>query len=214
MRALLLDFRGTIAALIVGLAIIICSKEYALQNFILLLIFLVISVIVTKYKHIEKRARGLYEHERGWQNVISNGLVPVLCVVMYAFTGMKVLLSMYICAIAAAAADKFGSELGVLSGKPISLKNFKRVPPGVSGAISLLGTLMSFIGALAIGTIAYFLYRFDPFVIFTVAVIGFVGGFADTLAGILEEEGVGNKSTSNIIGIGVGAIIGYLIKII
>jgi uncharacterized membrane protein len=73
---------------------------------------------------------------------------------------------------------------------------------------------MSFIGALAIGTTAYFLYRFDPFVIFTVAVIGFVGGFADTLAGILEEEGVGNKSTSNIIGIGVGAIIGYLIKII
>ena len=210
MKSLLLDVPGTIAALILGLVVIVTSGPYALPNFLLLLIFLVLSVIVTKYRYNEKRVKGLYEHERGWKNVLSNGLIPGICAVGFALTGSHAWIGAFAGSLAAATTDKFESELGVLSGRPISLKNFRHVRPGTSGAISPLGTLMGFIGALLLGTFGRLLYSYDPFLIFTLGTIGFVGGFVDTVFGIAEEEGFGNKSTTNFICTVVGAVFGYL----
>ncbi|KAL8741976.1 MAG: hypothetical protein Q9190_005483 [Brigantiaea leucoxantha] len=51
---------------------------------------------------------------------------------------------------AAVAADTFSSELGILSkGNPRLLTswNFRKVPPGTNGGITLLGTLAGFLGA-------------------------------------------------------------------
>ena len=209
MRILLLDTLGLISAVAIGIIVIYFSLSYAVQNFILLLSFLILSVIATKYRHEEKREKGLYEHERGWQNVLSNGSIPALCVILYAATLSNNFLTAFICSLSAATADKFASELGVLSEKPISLKNLKRVRPGTSGAVTFLGTFMSFIGSLLIGVLAYFLFKFDPLLIFSIAIVGFVGSVVDTIAGIAEEEGIGNKSTSNILCTIAGMIGGY-----
>ena len=209
-RILLLDFRGLIASLAIGIIILFFSGKFWLQNFILLLTFLILSVAVTKWKHEEKKEKGLYEHERGWKNVLSNGGIPALCCIAYYFNPSPAWISAYICSLAAAAADKFGSELGVLSGKPINLRNFKLTKPGTSGAISGLGTLMSFNGALIISLISYILFLFDPLNIFLIAIIGFFGGVVDTLMGIPEELGFGTKSTTNVICTIVGLVLGYI----
>jgi len=213
MRILLLDFPGLVASIFIGLVVILSSGEFMLQNFTLLFLFLLISVAATKYRHSEKKEKGLYEHERGWSNVLSNGSVPALCCVQFYLTGSFAWIYAYICSLAAALGDKFGSELGVLSEKPISLANFKRVRPGTSGAISKLGTFMSFVGPLIIATIAYFLFNFRPIMIFVISLIGFIGSFADTIAGIFEERGIGTKGTSNIICTLVGALLGYILVI-
>jgi uncharacterized membrane protein len=47
--------------------------------------------------------------------------------------------------------------------------------------------------------------------IFYIGFAGLVGCFFDSFAGILEEEGIGNKATSNIIGAVVGALFGLVI---
>ena len=53
--------------------------------------------------------------------------------------------------LAAANADTWATELGVLNPhQPISLRNFKRVPGGTSGAISLVGTLAALAGAMVV----------------------------------------------------------------
>ncbi len=210
-RALLLDTPGFVASLIIGLVVIFTSKSYALANILLLLLFLFISVIATKYRHEEKKEKGVYEHERGWHNVISNGSIPTLCCAAFYLTNSPVWIAAYVTSVAGALSDKFGSELGVLSGKPISLKNLKSVRAGTSGAISALGTFLSFIGALIIGVIAYFLYNFDPSFIFYIAIAGFLGSVFDTIAGIFEEMGIGNKSTSNMICTISSALIGYFL---
>ncbi|MEM2960188.1 MAG: DUF92 domain-containing protein [Candidatus Bathyarchaeia archaeon] len=210
MKILLLDFPGLIMSFIVGIAVLFFSKGFWIQNFILLLSFLLLGVIVTKWRHSEKREKGLYEHERGWKNVLSNGSIPIICCVMYYINMSQTWLSAFICSLAAATADKFGSELGVLSGKPINLRNFKYTRPGTSGAVSPLGTLMSFNGALMIGLISYALFSFDPIYIFGIGFMGFIGGLADTVAGIFEEMGFGTKSTSNIFCTFVGMALGYL----
>ena len=207
----LLDWKGLICALVLGGVVVAFSRDLWIRNLFLLVAFLLLSVFVTKYRHKEKREKGLYEHERGWENVISNGFIPGLCIVLFYFYREKFIFS-YICSVAAVTSDKFASELGILSGNPISLKNFKRVKQGTSGAISAVGTFMAFVGSVIIGTIAYFLYKFDPFLVFYIGFAGFVGCFFDSFAGIFEEEGIGNKSTSNLICSAIGAILGLVVN--
>ena len=89
---------------------------------VLLLLFLALAVIVTKYGYEKKRELGLYEHERSWENVLANGLVPTICAVLYPAIGW----GPYVGALAAITADKFASELGVLGGDPIYLLTSRR----------------------------------------------------------------------------------------
>ena len=208
-KMLLLDFPGLISSLIIGAVVLYFSGSLWFQNFVLLFSFLILSVFVTRWRHEEKRERGLYEHERGWKNVLSNGGIPALCCILYYFYPSPAWISAYVGSLAAAISDKFGSELGVLSGKPINLRNLKPTKPGTSGAMSGLGTLMSFSGALILALVAYVLFSFDPVHIFAIAIIGFLGGFVDTLFGIFEEMGLGTKSTTNMICTIVGAVLGY-----
>lgn len=64
---------------------------------------------------------------------------------------------------AAVAADTFSSELGILSkSKPRLLTswNFREVPPGTNGGISLIGTLAGFLGAFVIALTSVILLPF------------------------------------------------------
>lgn len=55
---------------------------------------------------------------------------------------------MFIAALCEATADTVSSEIGqAFGGAPFLLTNFRRVPPGTDGAISLLGTGAGVIGA-------------------------------------------------------------------
>lgn len=204
MKALLLDVKGFAAALTIGGIIVAFSGQWVAQNLALIALFLLLSVAATKYRYEEKKKWGIYEFERGWQNVLSNGIIAALCPLL-SFTGW---LPAYVCAVAAAMSDKFGSELGVFGGQPFSLLKLKQVRIGTSGAVSAYGTFFSFVGALLIGLAAYFLFKFDPVLIFFIAAIGFVGSFIDTIAGVAEEIGIGNKHTSNLMCTFSAAVIG------
>ena len=92
---------------------------------------------------------------------------------------------------------------------PRSLLTLKEAKRGESGCISPLGTLMSFTGALIIGISAHLLIaQIDAWQMIIIALIGFAGSFADSIVGVLEEKGIGNKATTNAICAIVGAILG------
>ncbi len=174
----------------------------------MMLFFLMLAIFVTKYGYYEKKEMGIYEHDRSWENVLSNGLVPAICAGLSVYVGPLP----YIASIAAVTSDKFASELGVLSGEPLSLDGFKRVKPGTSGAVSTLCFVMSLLGAALIGIGGIFLFGITPTIALLVAIAGFAGSIVDTLFGILEERGIGTKGTTNIICSIVGAIIGFYIR--
>ena len=199
----LLDFAGIALAVVMGIVVAIASQPAYL---ILMVIFLVLSVAVTKYGYEQKRDLGLYEHERSWENVLANGLVPMICAVASPYIGW----GPYVCSLASITADKFASELGVLGGEPISLLNFKKTKTGRNGAITVFGSLMSFDGALLIGISAYLLIpNLDLWKVVTIGVIGFGGSMADSVVGVLEEKGIGTKATTNAICSIFGAICGF-----
>ena len=203
----MLDKPGLALTIIFGMTIFLLG---GFSYLVLIFIFLFLSVLATKYGYYEKKDMGIYEHDRSWENVLSNGLVPTLAVIVGFFLGWGPL--PYVCAIAAIMADKFASELGVLGGDPISLDGFKHVKPGTSGAISVTGTIMSLAGSAAIGIAALFLFGLTPTTALLIALAGFAGGVVDTLVGVFEEKGFGSKGITNMICSIVGVAIGLMIQ--
>lgn len=204
--AVMLDKKGLALSAVMGVITLFFGGKECLA---LLLTFLAISVMATRYGEDEKKERGIYEYERSWENVFSNGLVPTVLAVASPLIGPMP----FITSVAAVTADKFASELGVLGKKkPIFLFTLKEVQPGTSGAVSTMGTIMSFAGALAIGAAAIFLFGIKPSAALVIGAGGLAGSIADSIAGIAEEKGIGTKSTSNIICSAVGGICGFYIK--
>ena len=85
-------------------------------------------------------------------------------------------------ALAAAASDTWGTELGTLAPTPPrSILTWRPVPPGSSGAVSLRGTLASIAGAMTIAVLAGLL-RF-PWALGAITASGLAGSVADSLLG-------------------------------
>lgn len=208
----MLDRLGLLLALAMGAAVLVWGFPVYFLGlsvfFWLFLVFLFASVAATKYGYGSKREMGLYEHERSWENVLANGLVPTIAAVLWPTIGWGA----YVGAVAAIAADKFASEIGVLGNEPISLLTLKPAKKGESGCVSVLGTLMSFDGSLLIGIAARLLMplQVTPTKMILIALIGFAGSLADSIAGVLEEKGIGTKASTNLICSVVGALLGIL----
>jgi uncharacterized protein (TIGR00297 family) len=199
----LLDFAGIALAVVMG-ALVLAFGNMAF--FALLLIFLILSVTVTKYGYEKKREMGLYEHERSWENVLANGLIPTICAVASPYVGW----GPYVGALAAITADKFASELGVLGGEPVFLLTMKKTKTGRNGAVTLFGTLMSFDAGLLVGiSTAILIPGLDLWKVVAIGLVGLGGSLADSIVGVLEDRGIGNKATTNAICSLFGAVAGF-----
>lgn len=199
-----LDKKGVLLALAMG---IIIFWSGGVNYLILMLIFFSLATLVTGYEHGMKREMGIYEHERGWENVLSNGLLPTILAVLSPQIGFLP----FIASVAAITADKFASEIGVLGGNPISLENLKPAKPGQSGAVTAMGTVASLAGGTAIGFAALYVFGINASLGLLVGIAGFVGSIADSIFGVFEEHGFGTKGTTNFICSLVGAIIGFFL---
>ena len=205
LQLFLLDIWGILASIAVGVAIYWLGGPFANEYLVLMFIFLISGTIVTMLGREKKESMGIYEYGRSWQNVLANGFVPLMAILLdmpHAYFG----------AIASVTADKFSSEIGCLGGTPIFLGNLKPVEKGTSGAVTLMGTVAGFIGAEIIAISVYFLF---PWVkvghILLLPFVGLVGSFADSVAGVFETRGMGNKATSNIAGAVCGAVLAELL---
>ncbi len=84
--------------------------------------------------------------------VLANGGAAWALLLGYAFYPSYLWYAGFLGALAAAAADTWGTELGVLApGSPRHILTGAPVPPGASGGVSLWGTLAGAAGALAVG---------------------------------------------------------------
>jgi len=206
----MLDKMGFLLALIMGVIILVLGYPMGMQLLLLMFIFLLISVLATNYGARSKKRMNIFEGDRGWKNVISNGLTPTLMVIALFFTGDNMFLLAYVASIASITADKFASELGIFD-VPFFLWGMKKVRPGTSGAVSVLGTFASLSGAFVISLSSVYLLSLPLSTAFFLGLIGFLGCFADSIFGVLEERGIGNKYTTNFICSLVGALLVWLV---
>lgn len=204
-----LDLFGSAVMIIMGVVIIFSAGA----NWLLLIIlFLVMSLLATRYSKKYKRSLGQFEGRRTSKNVISNGVVACF---MAAFGGYySPFVGGFIGAIATATSDTLASEIGVLDAHPRLITTFQSVDPGTNGAVSVLGTVVGIIGAAIIGIAAYLLGIVPfPLSAITVSIIsGTVGCFMDSILGALfENRGLITNEHVNLMATIVGAIVGILL---
>ena len=200
-----LDLFGSAVMIIMGVVIIFSAGA----NWLLLIIlFLVMSLLATRYSKKYKRSLGQFEGRRTTKNVISNGVVACFMAAFSPFVGG------FIGAIATATSDTLASEIGVLDAHPRLITTFQSVDPGTNGAVSVLGTVVGIIGAAIIGIAAYLLGIVPfPLSAITVSIIsGTVGCFMDSILGALfENRGLITNEHVNLMATIVGAIVGILL---
>ena len=204
-----LDLFGSAVMIIMGIVIIFSAGT----NWLLLIIlFLVMSLVATRYSKKYKRSLGQFEGRRTSKNVISNGVVACF---MAAFGGYYLpFVAGFIGAIATATADTLASEIGVLDQNPRLITTFQKVDPGTNGAVSTLGTAVGIFGAAVIGIASYFLgIMSNPLIAITVAIIsGTVGCFMDSILGALfENRGMITNEHVNLLATIVGALVGIVL---
>lgn len=87
------------------------------------------------------------------QVAANGGIAGILIVLQYAFPSLD-LYPMYCGAVAAATADTWGTEIGILSkGRTITLAGFRTVPRGANGGVSLAGSVGGIAGAVLVSIV-------------------------------------------------------------
>ncbi|MGC8730133.1 MAG: DUF92 domain-containing protein [Candidatus Micrarchaeia archaeon] len=205
-----LDWKGALSALLLALCLYFLGVDFGLFLVLDMLYFLVISAVVTYTGSKAKKKIKVFEKSRSIKNVVANGMGPLIFAIgiyLYSMLYIKLVLGLFIIgfigSVAAITADKFSSEIGVLDGTPTDIITLKKIKKGTSGGITLLGLLAGLLGSLAIA-LSYFAVApslpFNYGIGFSaIAIAGFVGTLADSLAGHYEELSIGNKYSSNFI---------------
>ena len=120
---------------------------------------------------------------RDARQVLANGGVFAAAAVGYLLWPSMGWLAAGAGALGSASSDTWATEIGSLSSRhPVHVLTGQRVAPGTSGAITSIGTVAAFGGALFIGLAAAALL-WPSSVVFATVVGGFAGAFADTLLG-------------------------------
>ncbi len=90
--------------------------------------------------------------------------------------------------IAVSTSDTWSSEIGSrFRWRHVNPLTFKAMPVGVSGAITLPGTLAGLLGSFSIGVLVYFAFSVELITAFYVSVFGFLGMYLDSILGYLFQ---------------------------
>ena len=153
-RARALSGSGAVAAFAVGA---LTYGSGAVPFALVLLAFFLPSVALSRLG--KRRKRALVDIGKGGARdafqVLANGGVATLCAVLFALSRDPRWAWAFAGAYAAATADTWATELGTLARRaPRSILTLRPVPTGLSGGITLPGTLAELVGALWIGAVA------------------------------------------------------------
>ncbi|KAJ4456972.1 putative protein PGR [Paratrimastix pyriformis] len=206
-----LAFSGAVMAFLCGTTVFSTNPRFGVT---MIVVFLAVH-FASKLDQTRK-AREVEEisHGRNWMQILCTNLTAVIASVLYyLFFGDELmtifprylgdlrmarlsayLQGLYLGHFSCAAADTFGSEIGVLaSGFPrLSLPPFPRVPPGTNGGMTLVGTISGVFGAILVGISHVMLTVFlrglptgfeMAYVILSCAVAGTLGSIIDSVLG-------------------------------
>lgn len=153
---------------------------------VLLVLFFVSSSVLSRLGGLRKREVSIAfskGHRRDLGQVLANGGVAAVCSLILGLTGNETWLAAVLGALAAANADTWATELGVLSReRPRLITSRVRVDPGTSGGVSGVGTLAAAAGATLIGASAVVLEK-QPMFLLAGLLGGLGGALLDSLLG-------------------------------
>jgi uncharacterized protein (TIGR00297 family) len=144
--------------------------------------------------------------------IFVNGVWAVVAIIIYAFSKNQTFLHIALIAMSAGFADSLASDVGSLSkNKPYDFIKRKRVEKGVSGGVTVLGCMASFLGAMIFAVAIKFICNLPYYQIAIICALIYLGVIVDSILGstiqvkfkcevcgkITEKEAhCGNKTTA------------------
>jgi len=183
----LLTPMGTALAVILDVAV---SLAFGNAGFIMMVVFLVGGVLVDKVKRLVKNSpatEAKSDRSRDAVQVVANALPAFILSVSFFVTGQSLFILAYAATVAEAFADTCGSGFGALSRHTYDLFRFRKAERGMSGGMSVIGTLAQALGALAVSLIPTAFGLYDQKSALAVAFVAFLGTLVDSLLGSLLQ---------------------------
>jgi uncharacterized protein (TIGR00297 family) len=200
-RAQALNRGGATAAAVLGTVVFgLGGVGWAL----VMLTFFVSSSGLSKFFNASKADAGA-EFAKGskrdaWQVAANGGVGGILALTYFILLKLSPASGLlpwlwvgFAASLAGANADTWGTELGALNPRrPVLLTNFRRVPAGTSGAVSLVGSLAALAGSALVAGVAVLAGRVgwvpqiqlpDWLVFVIISTAGFIGAWIDSLLG-------------------------------
>ncbi len=178
-----LDRGGALAAFVVGT---VTYGALGPPGAAILLAFFITSVSLSRVGRARKRVALVDVGKTGARDaaqVLANGGVAALCALLAHVLAPRYALA-FAGAFAAATADTWGTEIGTLARRaPRSILTFKPIATGLSGGITLPGTLAEIAGAATIALVARASGAFDLRAAIAIGIAGIVGALADSALG-------------------------------
>ena len=137
-RRRFLTLSGTVMSMVIGAVVFYIG---GVSGIVMLLFFFLSGSVVGKLVRGVDRI-GKKGSERDMMQVAANGLPAALMLILSRISPFPITaLVAFAAAIAEAEADTMASEIGMLSHKdPVSIITFTKVPKGLSGGVTVLGT--------------------------------------------------------------------------
>ena len=174
---------------------IIISFTLGNIGFLILILFFVGSIVVDKIKKRAKNANdeALKGDCRDLMQVTANGAVGCVLALFYFFTANIVFLVGFVAAFAEAFADTVASGIGIFAKRTYdpfrSINPFKprKCQKGVSGGMSLIGTLSSLIAAFVLSAVGLLFEKFNLTLWLLASSGAFLGCVFDSFLGSLAQ---------------------------
>ena len=186
-----LDASGAVAAFLLGMLIFgLGGWQWTCP----ILVFFVLSSLLSKMgKNKKAQFAEIFEKgdRRDWAQVLANGGVGGILVLVNLLWAEEVWYLVYLAYLAAATADSWGTEIGTyFRGQPRLITIFKKVQPGTSGGVSIIGSAGGFVGAFLIGLCGwFFLQPAQPFtsIVSLITTAGIFGSVLDSFIGAVFQ---------------------------
>jgi uncharacterized protein (TIGR00297 family) len=199
--AILAWFAGgvNLTGALAGSAVAFIMAVRDLRMFLALLIVFAVTLVATRVGYTRKQQLRTAEPPGGRTAAQAMANLGIAALVV-AVAG-KVWPMLALAALAEAAGDTSSSEIGMaFPGKTLMITNFKPVPAGADGGISLFGTIAALLGAASVAIAAVATGLVPVQQIATIILAGFFGTVIDSLLGaIFERRGLLDNDLVNLL---------------
>ncbi|MBO5101683.1 MAG: DUF92 domain-containing protein, partial [Clostridia bacterium] len=179
---------GIIAAIVIDVA---ASLAFGNFGFVILALFFVGSMATDKFKKRSAKSRQSFKSDnKGHRNIIqvfANGAVAAVSAAIFILTKQTIFAVSFVASMAESLADTAASGIGSSSQSVYDIVRLKRCAPGVSGGVSISGTLAALVASLILPLVAI------PFGILNItgslvaSAAAFLGMIVDSVLGSLLQ---------------------------
>ena len=185
----------------IGLKLLNISASYMLFCMIFILYYLggwrsfvsllsIFIVIIVIEKCLSKRSDEIFfsiNKEHGVRNerqLISNCLIAIVSIALYGITNNQIFIVAFMATVAETIGDSVASAVGVLSNAdPIDICTLRRTQRGISGGVSVIGTIASFLVCVYSGLVYIGIYQKNMYGFVVIIISSFLGILLDSILG-------------------------------